>query len=106
MTSEGGGGACLTIEKPRALLPITEEQLALATRGISVSPCMPLQLRSSRAQHDDTRLGRGLPVAETHQAQAPLQRLVPHHGGIHVPMRLIGSWAESLETAPGLEAVV
>src|SRR5262245_29391891 len=62
-----------------------------------------MQLRISRAQNDEPRLGRVFPVEEYHQAQATLQRLVPHHGGIQMQMRLICSWAEILETAQVLE---
>jgi len=64
---------------------------------------MTIQLRICRAQHDEPRLGRGLPVQEPHKTQATLQRLVPHDGGIQGQMRLIFSWGESLETAQGLE---
>src|SRR5678815_5824910 len=64
---------------------------------------MAVQLRISRAQNNETRLGWVFPVQEHHQAQAPLQRLVPHDGGIQVQMRLIFSCAEVLETAQVLE---
>src|SRR5687768_14291063 len=64
---------------------------------------MAIQLRISSAQNDETRLGWVFPVQENHQTQAPLQRLVPHDGGIQVQMRLIFSCAEVLETAQGLE---
>src|SRR6266702_5912508 len=64
---------------------------------------MAVQIRISRAQHDETRLGWVFPVQEHHQAQAPLQRLVPHDGGIQVQMRLLFSCAEVLETAQVLE---
>src|SRR6476619_445867 len=64
---------------------------------------MTIQLRISRAQNDETRLGRVFPIEEDHKAQATLKRLVPHHGGIQVQMRLICSCAEVLETAQGLK---
>src|SRR5215831_10002349 len=64
---------------------------------------MTIQLRISRAQNDETRLGRVFPVQKHHKTQAPLQRLVPHDGGIQVQMRLLCSGAEILETASVLE---
>jgi len=64
---------------------------------------MPVQLRISRAQDNEPRLGRGLPVEEPHQAQATLQRLVPHHGGLQGQRRLLCSWAEVLAMAQGWE---
>src|SRR5262245_16937035 len=64
---------------------------------------MAVQLRISRAQNNATRLGWVFPVQEHHQAQAPLQRLVPHNGGIQVQMRLLCSCTEVLETAQVLE---
>src|SRR6266849_9207552 len=64
---------------------------------------MTMQLRISRAQNDETRLGRVFPVQEHHKTQATLQRLVPHDGGIQVQMRLIFACAEILETAEVLE---
>src|SRR5262245_23159186 len=64
---------------------------------------MAIQLRISRAQNDETWLGWVFPVQENHKTQAPLQRLVPHDGGIQVQMRLIFSCAEVLETAQVLE---
>ena len=64
---------------------------------------MTIQLRISRAQNDETRLGRVFPVQENNKTQAMLQRLVPHDGGIQVQMRLIFSCAEVLETAQVLE---
>ena len=48
---------------------------------------MAIQLRISRAQNDETRLGRVFPVQEHHNTQATLQRLVPHDGGIQMQMR-------------------
>ena len=38
------------------------------------------------------RLGRVFPVEESHRAQAPLKRLVPHHGGVPMQMRFIFPW--------------
>src|SRR4029450_7222822 len=64
---------------------------------------MTIQLRISRAQNDETRLGRVFPVEENHQTQAPLQCLVPHDGGIQVEIRLIFPCAEVLKTAQVLE---
>src|SRR6516165_8560651 len=64
---------------------------------------MTIQIRVCRAQNDEPRLGRVFPVQEHHKTQAPLQRLVPHDGGIQVQMRLIVSCAEVLETAQVLE---
>src|SRR5919205_3163922 len=64
---------------------------------------MTIQIRISRAQNNEPRLGRVFPVEEHHQAQATLQRLVPHDGAIHVQMRLICAWAEVLEMAQVLE---
>src|SRR4029453_2077033 len=64
---------------------------------------MTIQRRISRAQNDETRLGWVFPTEEDHNAQATLKRLVPHHGGIQVQMRLIFSCAEVLETAQGLK---
>ena len=64
---------------------------------------MAIQIRISRAHHDETRLGRVFPIEEDHKAQATLKRLVPHHGGIQVQMRLIFPGSEVLETAQGLE---
>jgi hypothetical protein len=34
MKISGGGGACLTVEEPGELLAVTEEKLALETRGV------------------------------------------------------------------------
>src|SRR5215510_13977034 len=64
---------------------------------------MTIQFRISRTQNDETRFGWVFPVQEHHQTQAPLQRLVPHDGGIQVQMRLIFSCAEVLETAQVVE---
>src|SRR5215470_12918295 len=64
---------------------------------------MSIQLRISRAQHDETRLGRGFPIEQDHNAQATLQRLVPHHGGIQMQMRCLWPRAEGLEPVQGLE---
>src|SRR4030095_14500257 len=64
---------------------------------------MAIQLRISRAQNDEPRLGRGFPVEENHKTQATLQRLVPHDGGIQVQMRLIFSCGAMLEKAQVLE---
>src|SRR4030095_12316919 len=64
---------------------------------------MAIQLRISRAQNDEPRLGRILPVQENHNTQGTRQRLVPHYGGIQVQMRLIFSCAEVLEPAQVLE---
>ena len=99
MKISGGGGACLTVQQAGALCAVAEEQLDLETRGVEVEQFMTMQLRISRAQHDATRLGRVFPVQKHHKTQAPLQRRVPHDGGIQVQMQLICSGAESLETA-------
>src|SRR5215510_12039902 len=64
---------------------------------------MTVQLRISRAQNNEPRLGWGFPVEEHHNAQATLKRLVPHHSGIQMQMRFILHGAEVLETAQGLE---
>src|SRR5215831_7556933 len=64
---------------------------------------MAIQLRISRAQNDETRLGRVFPIEEDHQSQATLQRLVPHHGGIQMHMRFLWPRAEVLEPVQGLE---
>src|SRR5215470_14747854 len=64
---------------------------------------MAMQCRIRRAQNDETRLGRVLPVQEHHKTQATLQRFMPHHGGIQMQMRLICSWAKVLEPAQVLE---
>src|SRR4029450_12358197 len=67
---------------------------------------MTIQLRISRAQNDETRLGWVFPIEEDHNAQATLKRLVPHHRGIQVQMRLIFSCSEVLETAQGLKVAL
>src|SRR5215468_6795327 len=103
MEIQGGGGACLTVEEPGELFTVTEEKLDLETRGVEFHQFTTMQLRISRAQNDETRLGRIFPVEEHHQAQATLQRLVPHHGGIQMQMRFILHGSEVLETAQGLE---
>src|SRR4029434_7484692 len=64
---------------------------------------MTIQSRISRAQHDETRLSRVFPIEEDHNAQATLQRLVPHHGGIQMQMRFLWPRAEVFETVQGLE---
>src|SRR5262247_1274967 len=64
---------------------------------------MAMQCRISRAQNDETRFGWVFPVQEHHKTQATLQRLMPHHSGIQVQMRLICSWAKVLEMAQVLE---
>src|SRR5262252_1921987 len=64
---------------------------------------MAIQLRISRAQNDETWLGRVFPIEEDHQAQATLQRLVPHHGGIQMHMRFLWPRAEVLEPVQDLE---
>jgi hypothetical protein len=94
--------ACLTVEKPGALCAVTEENLALAPRHRAVSPCMIMQSRIRRAQHEATRRGRIFPMEEDHQAQATLKRLVPHHGGRQMPMRVLWPRAAVLETVQGL----
>src|SRR5262252_7842603 len=64
---------------------------------------MPVQPRISRAQHDETRLGWVFPIEKDYKAQATLQRLVPHHGGVHMHLRFLWPRAEVLETVQGLE---
>src|SRR5262252_7421228 len=64
---------------------------------------MIIQIRISRAQYNETRLGRVFPIAQDHQAQATLKRLVPHHGGIQMQMRFLWPRAEVLEPVQGLE---
>src|ERR671933_2437644 len=64
---------------------------------------MAIQLRISRAQHEEPRLGRVFPIEEDYNAQATLKRLVPHHGGIQMHMRFLGPRAEVLEPVQGLE---
>src|SRR5499426_4703900 len=61
------------------------------------------QIRISRAQNNETRLGWVFPVEEHHKAQATLKRLVPHHRGIQMQMRFLLHGAEVFETAQGLE---
>src|SRR4029453_16110126 len=64
---------------------------------------MTIQLWISRAQYNETRLGRVFPIEEDHKAQATLKRLVPHHGGIQMHMRFLWPRAEVLEPVQGLE---
>src|SRR5262245_19809223 len=61
------------------------------------------QIRISRAQNNETRLGWVFPVEEHHKAQATLKRLVPHHRGIQMQMRFLLHGAAGFETAQGLE---
>src|SRR5499426_1561378 len=61
------------------------------------------QIRISRAQNNETRLGWVFPVEEHHKAQATLKRLVPHYRGIQMQMRFLLHGAEVFETAQGLE---
>src|SRR5215468_3714914 len=103
MEIQGGGGACLTVEEPGELFTITEEKLDLKTRGVECHQFTPIQLRVSRAQNNETRLGRVFPVEEHYKAQATLQRLVPHHSGIQMQMRCLFHGTEVLETAQVLE---
>ncbi len=103
MKISGGGGACLTVQQAGELFAVAEEKLDLETRGVEVEKFMSIQLRIRRAQNDETWLGRVFAVQENHKTQATLQRLVPHDGGIQVPMRLICSCAEILEAAQVLE---
>src|SRR5919202_2232732 len=64
---------------------------------------MAIQLRISRAQHEEPRLGRVFPIEEDYNAQATLKRLVPHHSGIQMHMRFLWPRAEVLEPVQGLE---
>src|SRR4029450_1887652 len=64
---------------------------------------MTIQIRISRAQHDETRLGRVFPIEQDHKAQATLQRFVPHHGSIQMQMWFLWPRAEVLEPVQGLE---
>src|SRR2546426_874289 len=64
---------------------------------------MTVQLRISRAQNNETRLGWVFPVEEHHNAQATLKRLVPHHRGRQMQMWFLLHGSEVLETAQGLE---
>src|SRR5918992_3160913 len=64
---------------------------------------MTMQIRISRAQHDESRLGRVFPIEEDHKAPATLKRFVPHHSGIQMHMRFLWPRAEGLETVQGLE---
>src|SRR5437660_323143 len=64
---------------------------------------MTVQLRISRAQNNETRLGWVFPVEEHHNAQTTLKRLVPHHSGIQMQMRFLLHGSEILKTAQGLE---
>ena len=85
------------------MFAVAEEKLDLETRGVEFRQFTTVQLRISRAQNDETWLGWVFPVEEDYKAQAMLQRLVPHHGGIQMQMRLICSWAKVLEPAQVLE---
>ena len=93
----------MTVEEPGELFAVAEEKLDLETRNIEVYQFMPIQIRISRAQYDETRLGRVFPIEEDDNTQATLKRLVPHHGGIQMHMRLIFSCAEIFKTAQVLE---
>src|SRR5512132_1052283 len=64
---------------------------------------MTIQLWISRAQNDETQLGRVFPVEEDHKAQATLKRFVPHHGSIKMQLWFFCPGSEILETAQGLE---
>src|SRR5215468_2979466 len=64
---------------------------------------MTVQIRISRAQYNEPRLGRVFPVEEHHNAQATLKRLVPHHSGIQMKMRFLLHGSQVFETAQGLE---
>jgi hypothetical protein len=88
---------------PPAFYVLRLQHLDLETRGIEFHQFMTMQLRISRAQHNDPRLGRVLPVEEHHQAQATLQRFVPHPGSIQRQRRFICYGSEVLETVQGLE---
>ena len=79
------------------------DYLDLETRGVKFYQLVTIQLRISRAQHDETRLRRIFLVEKDHETQVTLQRLVPHHSGIQVQMRLIFSSAEVLERVQVLE---
>jgi hypothetical protein len=103
MNISGSSCTCLTVQQPGELLAVTEEKLDLEMRGIEFHQFMTMQLRISRAQHNDPRLGRVLPVEEHHQAQATLQRFVPHPGSIQRQRRFICYGSEVLETVQGLE---
>jgi len=103
MQISGGGGACLTIEEPGALFAVAAEKRDLETCGVEVHKPTTIQIRISRGQHDEPRLGRVFLVEKDHDTQATLQRLVPYDGGIQVEMQLICAWAEVLETAQVLE---
>src|SRR5215510_13563766 len=103
MKIQSGFCACLTVEEPGELFAVAEEKLDLKTRHIEVYQFMAIQTRISRAQNDETWLGRVFPIEEDHQAQATLQRLVPHHGGIQMHMRFLWPRAEVLEPVQGLE---
>ena len=93
----------MTVEEPGELFTVAEEKRDLETRSIEVEKFMGIQLRISRAQYDETWLGRGFPIEKDHKAQATLKRLVPHHGGIQMHMRFLWPRAEVLEPAQVLE---
>src|SRR5262245_10914132 len=103
MQISGRFSACLTVQEPGELFAVAEEKLDLEAQGVSVDKFMTIQLWISRAQNDETRLGRVFLVEEDHHAPAPLKRLVPHHGGIQMPMRCLCPGSEVLETAQDLE---
>ena len=76
--------ACLTVEEPGELFAVAEEKLDLETCHIEVYQLMAIQVRISRAQYDEPRLGWVFLVEKDHDTQAPLQRLVPYDGSIQV----------------------
>ena len=66
MKISGGGSAGLTVQQSGELFAVAEEKLDLETRGVYAYQFMTIQLRISRAQNDETRLGRVFPVQEYH----------------------------------------
>jgi hypothetical protein len=103
MNISGRFCAGLTVQPPGERLAVAEEARARARRSVEVKPCMTIQLWSSRAQNDETPLGRVFPVEEDHQAQATLKCFVPHHGSIQMPMWFFCPGSEVLERAQGLD---
>src|SRR5207249_3906488 len=58
--------SCLTVQEPGELFAVAEEKLDLETRGVEVEKSMTIQIRVSRTQDDETRLGWVLLVEEDH----------------------------------------
>src|SRR5512145_3502091 len=96
-------GARLTISQAGELLAVAKEELNLEAGDIVVHQLAAIQGHVRRSQDNQARFAPLLAVDEHHDAQRPLERDVPDHGGEEVDMQFLLQRAESLKAVQVLK---